>query len=193
MDTLLWRSWAFNWFYWPAPFQIPVYHSIIKTSGGWTRWSTEVPSNPEHSVILWLASTSQGKTGPFTSESSHKFGVRDGKSCLKFEVTTEASRALISPNPSPNAVSSIITSSTKKETFTMLNLNVFSTYGIAHFHTPTSETTLIHNTFSFVPFLPSYFWWNPPHFWAENVLQKETPPTSENPYEKLDDTFDILK
>jgi len=21
--------------------------------GGWTRWSTEVPSNPDHSVILW--------------------------------------------------------------------------------------------------------------------------------------------
>ena len=53
MDTLLWRSWAFNWFYWPAPFQIPVYHSIIKTSGGWTRWSTEGPSSPDHSMILW--------------------------------------------------------------------------------------------------------------------------------------------
>ena len=24
------------------------------SAGGWTRWPTEVPSNPEHSVILWL-------------------------------------------------------------------------------------------------------------------------------------------
>lgn len=42
------------------------------------------------------------------------------------------------------------------ETFAMLNLNVFLTYIIAHFHIPMSETKLIHNTFSFIPFFTTF-------------------------------------
>lgn len=78
--------------------------------------------------------------GPFTNEHQHKFGVKDGNLCLKFNTVTGTSRGLISPNPFQNAVSSIITSNTKKEAFTMLNLNVFLAYIISQFHIPMSET-----------------------------------------------------
>lgn len=82
--------------------------------------------------------------------------LRGGNLCLKFKVITGTSKALISPNPFQNVVSSINNLKHKMETFAMLNLNVFLTYIIAHFHIPMSETKLMHNTFSFIPFFTTF-------------------------------------
>jgi len=40
------------------------------SSGGWTRWPTEVPSNPQHSVILWFCEAVETSAGQAVSSCS---------------------------------------------------------------------------------------------------------------------------